>query len=49
MGRGIGNRQKKMIAPKKVWVKPQPTPKAHPLSRREREGVRGKQSPTQKT
>jgi hypothetical protein len=31
MGRGIGNRQKKIVAPKKVWAKPRPVPKAFPL------------------
>jgi hypothetical protein len=45
MGRGIGNRQKKVVAPRKIWVKPKPAPKALPLSRRERDGVRGKQPP----
>jgi hypothetical protein len=35
MGRGIGNRQKKIVAPKKVWVKPSKTAKASP-----RAGVR---------
>jgi hypothetical protein len=30
MGRGIGNRQKKIVTPKKVWIKPRPAPKALP-------------------
>ncbi len=37
VARGIGNRQKKVVAPKRVWVKP--------ISPREREGVRGRQKP----
>jgi hypothetical protein len=48
MGRGIGNRQKKIVAPKKIWIQPRPSLKAHPLSPRERDGVRGKQPPTKK-
>jgi hypothetical protein len=43
MGRGIGNRQKKIVASKKVWIKPRP--KAYPLSPRERDGVRGSRPP----
>jgi hypothetical protein len=49
MARGIGHRQKKIITPKKVWIQKGPAPKAFPLSSRERDGVRGKQPPTQKT
>ena len=48
MGRGIGNRQKKIVAPKKVWLKPRPTPKASHLSPRERDGVSGNRPPTKK-
>ena len=48
MGRGIGNRQKKIVAPKKTWIKP-PPPKAAPLARRKRDGVRGKLPPERKT
>src|SRR6202162_4355265 len=33
MGRGIGNRQKKIVAPKKVWIKPRPAPTAFLPSR----------------
>jgi hypothetical protein len=39
MGRGIGNRQKKIVAPKKVWIKPRPAPKVFLLS--PRGGARG--------
>ena len=49
MARGIGNRQKKIVTPKKVWHKPGQTPKAFPLSPRERDAVRGKHPPAQKT
>ncbi len=37
MTRGIGNRQKKIVAPKKVWIRP-----SFSLSSRERAGVRGR-------
>jgi len=49
MARGIGNRQKKIVTPKKAWVQPKPTPKVHPLSPREKDGVRGKQPTTKNT
>lgn len=42
MGRGIANRQKKVVAPKRVWVKPA---KASPVSPRERDGTRGRPKP----
>jgi len=39
MGRGIGNRQKKIVVPKKVWVQP-PAPAKTPVRRRPEKAVR---------
>jgi hypothetical protein len=39
MGRGIGNRQKKIVAPKKVWIQP-PAPAKPALKGRREKPVR---------
>jgi hypothetical protein len=44
VARGIGNRQKRIVTAKKVWVK-----LSFPLSPRESDGVRGQKKPKDKS